>query len=148
MLYREPQPSAPGNSKRVIQSNSATGAQGARVPLAGQSLAYALPRALVLLLLACLLIQGTAVQTHVHFVAQARSAAADASAHAAKPDKGDAAGDCPLCQEMAMAGAYLLPQAIVLPPPPASFLGAGAATIAEFGLHTPALGWLSRAPPQ
>jgi hypothetical protein len=56
--------------------------------------------------------------------------------------------DCPLCQEAAMAGAYLLPPAIVIPPPPAPLPWIAAATIGEFNLLAPALGWLSRAPPR
>jgi hypothetical protein len=113
--------------------------------------ARAWPRALVMLLLACLLIHGTAIQTHIHFTGQARLAAAMSGARAGQTVKSGSGGDateCPLCQEAAMAGAYVLPPAIVLPPPPTPFLWVGVAAVTEFGLLAPARGWLSRAPPR
>ena len=111
-------------------------------------LSRAWPRALVvLLLLACVLVQTTAVQTHIHFVAQP-VLGAHSMAQLAKPAGPDSAADCPLCEEAAMAGAYLLPAGIVVPSPPALMLGNAAATIAEFNLIYLGHGWLSRAPPE
>jgi len=116
------------------------------------ALARAWPPALVSLLLACLLVQGTAVQTHVHFTAKARAAAL-AGPHGQTlraPDTGGGSdpADCPLCQEAATAGAYLLPTAIVLPAPPALPLWAGAAVLRALGVFASAHNWQSRAPPQ
>jgi hypothetical protein len=107
-------------------------------------------RLFAVLLLACVLVQGTLVQSHLHFAGQANRPAAsnEPSAQLAKPAKGDPATECPLCHDAAMAGAYLLPSAAVLPPPPAAILWLFAAPMAAFGLPSPALGWLSRAPPQ
>jgi hypothetical protein len=115
----------------VIEFGSAIGARGAHArPWRG---GRALPRALVMLLLACLLVQGTAIQTHIHFTGQARSAISaapgDRIVQTAKAGGGSDAADCPLCQEAAMAGVYLLPPAIVIPPPPAPLPWIAAATI-------------------
>ena len=109
------------------------------------------PRAFVGLLLLCLLAQGIAVQSHLHFDPQARAATAGTSHRLglSAPKTPDPAADCPLCQEAAMAGVYVLPSLPVLllpPPPPPRWLAA--TTFASFGLLTAALGWQSRAPPQ
>jgi hypothetical protein len=47
-----------------------------------------------------------------------------------------------------MAGAYLLPPSIALPPVAATIPLVPAATIVDFDLLTPVRGWLSRAPPR
>lgn len=102
----------------------------------------------MLLLLASLLVQGTAVQTHLHFAARPITASAsDGAVPVAKAGGNDASADCLLCQEAAMAGAYLLPPIPVLQPPPQALLEATAAAIFGFILLAPALGWRSRAPP-
>ena len=109
-----------------------------------------LPNALLALLLACFVIQGTAVQSHVHFVGRSSgelSLTAPQAARTATPYNDDAA-TCPLCQEAATAGAYLLPAVAAVPPAPAPVLWVSAAAIAAFALLTPARGWRSRAPPQ
>jgi hypothetical protein len=112
--------------------------------------ARAWPRLFAILLLACLLVQGTLVQSHLHFAGQFNPQAASSapSAQLSKPAKGDPAAECPLCHDAAIAGAYLLPSATVLPPPPAAIQWLFTAPMAAFGLPSPALGWLSRAPPQ
>ena len=118
---------------------------------AGGRPSRAWPRALVILLLACWLVQGTAIQTHIHFVNQTRLAQAAAGPSAGrltKPLNGNDPADCPLCQEAAMAGAYLLPPAIALPSPPVAVLWLATATITEFKLLAPRHGWQSRAPPE
>jgi hypothetical protein len=106
---------------------------------------------LVGLLLACLLVQGTVVQTHIHFKSQAAPRVAASAGHivpATERGPNDPAANCPLCQEAMTAGAYLLPLAIVLPPAPAPYLWRATAAIVEFGLLAPSRGWLSRAPPR
>jgi len=106
---------------------------------------------LVVLLLFCFVAQGTAVQSHVHFVGHASPAFEGSVAvrlTAAPSGNGDSPANCPLCQEAAMAGAYVLPQAPTLPPPPAPALRIAVAAMAAFTLLTPSLGWLSRAPPE
>jgi len=108
-------------------------------------------RVLVFFLLLCFVVQGSVVQSHVHLVEQASPlAAAPGPSHiaAAPSGKGDSPADCPLCQEAAMAGAYLLPPVVVLPPPPVLVPWIAAATLAAFGLPAQPLGWLSRAPPE
>ena len=112
--------------------------------------ARAWPRLLAVLLLACVLVQGTLVQSHLHFAGQAnpRVASDEPAAQLSKPAKGDPATDCPLCHEAAMAGTYLLPPATALPTPPAAIPWLFTAPMAAFGLPSPAPGWLSRAPPR
>lgn len=110
-----------------------------------------LSRALVLLLLFCLLAQGTAVRTHLHFIKSAatlQTAADHPPTRLSQSSGGEPAVDCPLCREAAMAGSYVLPPVAVLPPRPlpASW-GAAAASLA-FALPAPAPGWRSRAPPK
>lgn len=113
--------------------------------------ARSLPRLLVFLLLLCFVVNGTALQSHVHFVQQANSFA-PAPGHSqidtAPAGKGNSPADCPLCQEAAMAGAYVLPAVPVLPPAPAPVLWIAEATLPAFALLAPAFGWLSRAPPE
>jgi hypothetical protein len=105
---------------------------------------------LAFLMLLVLLVQGTAVQTHVHWARQVSESAAASrgSIQAANPAQGDSSADCPLCREAAMAGAYILPPAVVLPPPPAAVLWIATAMRAAFGVLTSAHSWQSRAPPQ
>ncbi len=113
--------------------------------------ARAFPSILGFLLLLCLLVQGTAVQTHLHFTRQPTSLTAgpnDRLAKVLKTDEGRPAAHCLLCQEAAMAGAYVTPPAIVLPSPPALVLWTDMAALAAFGLARSAPGWWSRAPPQ
>lgn len=103
------------------------------------------------LLLFILLVQGTLVQTHVHFSERASSPVAvsvDRHAQVSRQSTGDSPVDCPLCQEAAMAGAYTLPPVLVLPSPPAPVLWSAGAVLAGFGLVAPAHAWRSRAPPQ
>lgn len=107
------------------------------------------PWALGLLLVASLLLQATAVQTHVHFTAPTHTITpGERSARISIPATGQSPADCPLCQEAAMAGAYLLPPAIVVPPAPATLHWLAATALLPFGLRAPPRGWQSRAPPQ
>jgi hypothetical protein len=117
----------------------------------GLAVARAWPRVFGLLVLACLLVQGTLVQGHVHLsgrTSPAAVASVEQSLNGAKPAKGDPLTGCVLCHEAAIAGAYLLPQATAIPAPPTAILWLFASPMAAFGLPSPASGWLSRAPPQ
>jgi hypothetical protein len=105
------------------------------------------PRFLFATLLSALLVQALAVQSHIHAAAQANASAAQV-AKSARTVSGDPVTRCALCQEAAMAGAYLLPAVIGLPPAPAAFLWLEPAAPLEFALPDPARGWLSRAPPR
>jgi len=146
MLYRDATTAVVGGSERAMTFGLRSGEHADPKPRLG----FALSRSLVLLLLLCFVVQGTAVQSHVHFVAHASPALAGSStAHLAAPSsKGDSPVDCPLCQEAAMAGSYVLPSVPVLPPPPALVVWTAVAAMAAFTLLTPTLGWLSRAPPE
>src|SRR6187549_2066250 len=95
------------------------------------AVARAWPRALALLLLACVLLQGTAIQAHLHFAQQATliAASADGLSKATAPGHANPTAECALCQEAALQGAYVLPPVVVLPAPPASTLLAAAASI-------------------
>ena len=133
-----------------MRYNSLSGGRGAgALPGPGSLLRSPMAaRALLLVLAICLLVQGTVVQTHVHFTRQANVAASAAHAQLSPAGERDPATDCPLCRETAMAGAYVLPTAPVMLSPPAFVLWITASTMAEFRLLLPALGWLSRAPPR
>jgi hypothetical protein len=109
-----------------------------------------MPGLIVFLLALAFMVHGTAVQSHVHFAEQATATAApNAVQIEASPSKdGDSSAFCPLCQEAAMARAYLLPSAPIVPPPPATDHWAFIAAIAAFAILAPPLGWSSRAPPE
>jgi hypothetical protein len=103
------------------------------------------------LLLVALLLQETAIQAHLHFIERA-GATAEAShgagSYSSNHDKTGIPADCRLCQEAALAGAYLLPAAIVVSLLPNDLAWASEAKLAEFRLLAQPLGWLSRAPPR
>lgn len=128
-------------------------AHAASQPRPGSGLARSRTDARVILtlfLLFCLLGQGTIVQSHIHFVRPAGTTAATSNrlAGVASSGKGDPAIDCRLCREAAIAGAYVLPSATVLPPPPRPFSWIASMAAAEFGLTARFHGWRSRAPPR
>jgi hypothetical protein len=145
-------PESAYGDKRAMQLNLRAGGRTARtLPDPAGRLARALPRVLVFLLLLCFVAQSTAVQSHVHFTGAAgRTVAATADGHARVIPSSTAspAADCPLCQEAAMAGAYVLSPVATLPPPPPAIEPAAVAASVGFALPAPPLGWLSRAPPE
>jgi len=105
----------------------------------------------VFLLLLAFVAQGTAIQAHLHFLGPPGAnsvAAADRAGSAATTNKYDTLANCRLCQEAALAGAYVLPAASTLPPPPPLVTWIAVAAMAAFGLPTAAHSWQSRAPPQ
>jgi hypothetical protein len=106
--------------------------------------------ALLVLMLACLLLQSTAVQAHVHLahLPTSLAAAADGPAQIKATGDEEAAAPCALCLAAASAGHYVLASGNALPPPPARVLGTDPRSLPEFRLLSPAHGWLSRAPPQ
>lgn len=112
---------------------------------------FGAPRSFLLVLLLALLVQGSAVRTHLHFAQDARQLGAAAGSRpvsAATSDGKAAAPDCLLCQESATAGAYLLPGPVALPSTPAPDRWLSAAAMAAYALRRAALGWQSRAPPR
>jgi hypothetical protein len=109
------------------------------------------PSLLLTFLVVCFLVQGTAVQSHVHFIehtSSATAAAGNSHIEAAPSKMGDSPADCPLCQEAAIAGAYVLPAVPVLLQPPAPALWITPTALSAFSLAPLGLGWLSRAPPE
>jgi hypothetical protein len=107
-------------------------------------------RALLFLVLGCLLIQGTAVQAHLHLTPHSGTLAAtnEKQGISEVPGNADARAVCPLCMEAAMSGHYLPGSANALPSPPPAVLGVDPQTLSEFRLLSRAVGWQSRAPPQ
>ena len=135
-----------------MKSRSATHNAGI-LPLGGRFLAYAraVRRLLVVFVLACFVAQGTAVQSHLHWVEHSAATAAGQGhgyVDSAPSRKGESPADCPLCQAAAVAGAFVLPAIPALPPPPPAALWHATPTLASFALLPPSLGWLSRAPPE
>src|SRR5687767_7591295 len=100
------------------------GQAAVRLPASGNSLVRSVVglKTFLFFLLLALLAQGIAIRTHLHFAPQASSLAAapsDRQLHVGGADRDAAAALCRLCKEAAMAGAFVLPPATVLPPPPA-----------------------------
>lgn len=99
--------------------------------------------ALVLAVLIGFAAQSVATQGHVHFN--------PVSAHAAlKPlhrAPADNPATCPLCRDLAQAGHYLTPVAILLDPPAASLVWLGALLLAAWHARSRSHAWLSRGPP-
>jgi hypothetical protein len=147
-------PESAYGDKRAMRLNLRAGGRTAReLPnsAGSRARARALPRVLVFLLLLCFVAQSTAVQSHVHLIGDGgRTVAATADGHTRVIPSSTAspAADCPLCQEAAMAGAYVLSPVAALPPPPPAIEPAAVAASVGFALPAPPLGWLSRAPPE
>jgi hypothetical protein len=113
----------------------------------------------VLFALLAFALQSYTVQTHIHFSAklvaslnhaadadQSKTPAADHNGDPAKPAKGDPA-NCPICQAMANAGAYITPAPAILALPSLAHF-----TIAIFAVRSVAIrplshSWYGRAPP-
>ena len=107
-------------------------------------------KAVLFLVLACLLVQGTAIQAHQHATPLPGPVAttADAPSSVGVSGKAEIRAVCPLCVEAAMSGHYLQPAATTVPEPQVLVLGVDPKSIPEFRLLSRAVGWLSRAPPQ
>lgn len=134
-------------------SRRCAGPEAPELPKSGSLFARArrFPQLAAFLLLLVFVAQGVLVRSHLHAPGQANALAVRSGTYQIQSTPGaigDSSADCVLCQEAAMAGAYLLPHLPVLPPPPALELWVDAATLAAFPLLAPSVGWLSRAPPQ
>ncbi|MBN8809023.1 MAG: hypothetical protein J0I47_12430 [Sphingomonas sp.] len=106
-------------------------------------------RLALLWLTLALLVQGFAVQTHTHFGGERYAAAVrrtlDASPDAKKNTP--VAPACPLCEEKALFGAYLLGGSVTLVPPAAVAATFTTTSLARLALGATSHGWRSRAPP-
>lgn len=115
-------------------------------------LARATVCAATLVAVLCLLWQSLLIQTHIHASLHtvAPSAAGSAPLRAVVRDvQGgpDDAANCPICQERAHSGAFLLPQAIAATPSTTAAIEPGSvATLAPMRT-TRSHAWQSRAPP-
>jgi hypothetical protein len=96
-------------------------------------------------------LQGLAVQTHIHPASMAPVAKL-ASIHAATPaapaKNQDPVDQCPMCQELVHAGAYISPSAALLAAPLAMVRAIPLALLPTRAQSAPAFAWQSRAPPQ
>lgn len=108
-------------------------------------------RALFLALLLSFCWQSLVVQTHQHLdPVRLAGLALTASEEVQAPGKqvpADLPANCPLCREMATAGAYLLPTPIALAAPEATSFHFTPTSLDALTLLPPARGWQSRAPP-
>ena len=115
-------------------------------PLARSGRRFAL-----LWLVVALLVQGFATQTHAHFgVDRAWAAAESARVATAAVDSrknAPAAPVCPLCEEKALFGAYLLGGSITVAAPVEVAYHHAAASLPLLALHLSSHAWRSRAPP-
>lgn len=107
-------------------------------------------RVVLLLVLACVLAQGAAIQAHQHASHWSVPAVAttDEQGSIGAAGKAELRAVCPICVEAAMSGHYLQPTTTAFPAPPVLVLGVDPQSIPEFRLLSRAIGWLSRAPPQ
>lgn len=96
--------------------------------------------------------QSFVTQTHVHFDTDAHMAAFSGQASsAARSDKGKGSSDtpanCPICEEIAHDGLYLLPTLAVLEAPEPAPVWQAVATPIVRAVRKPSHAWRSRAPP-
>jgi hypothetical protein len=108
-------------------------------------------RLALLWLVVALLFQGFATQTHAHFGAD-RTLAAAASMRVATVvvdgrEQGPVTPACPLCEEKALFGAYLLTGSIAIVAPVGTAYRYAAAFLPSLALHASSHAWRSRAPP-
>jgi hypothetical protein len=105
----------------------------------------------LLWLVVALLFQGLVVQTHAHAGADryaTATGAVGAIATAVDDRKdGPAAPVCPLCEEKALFGAYLLGGSIAIPVPVAAAYHYTAASLPLLQPRVSSHAWQSRAPP-
>lgn len=125
-------------------------ARAVALPLAEPRLA-ARWHALLLALLLSFCWQSLVVQTHQHLdpvrLAGLTSAVSENLKTPGKQDPGDIPANCPICREIASAGAYLLPTPVALTAPVAASFHFTPASLDALTLLPPARGWQSRAPP-
>jgi len=117
-------------------------------PFAGS--ARAGRRFALLWLIVALLFQGFATQTHAHFgVDRTWAAAASARLAAVADDQKNSpvAPACPLCEEKALFGAYLLGGSITIAAPGAVVYDYAAVSLPLLALRPSSHAWRSRAPP-
>jgi hypothetical protein len=108
-------------------------------------------RLALLWLVVALLVQGFATQTHAHFGVDRLWAAAESARVATAAVDGQknapVAPVCPLCEEKALFGAYLLGGSITVAAPVEVAYHYAAASLPLLALHLSSHAWRSRAPP-
>jgi hypothetical protein len=120
-------------------------------PTKGRS-ARALSRLAVLWLAFALLCQGFVVQTHAHFGGDRDGTSVTAPqtippAVTVAKKQGPATPACPLCEEQALFGAYLLGSAVTFIAPVAVSHDATATSLPLLARNESSHAWRSRAPP-
>ncbi|MBN9592428.1 MAG: hypothetical protein J0I02_09370 [Alphaproteobacteria bacterium] len=113
----------------------------------------------VLFALLAFALQSYTVQTHIHFSAklvasrnhaadadQSKTPAADHNGDPAKPAKGDPA-NCPICQAMANAGAYITPAPAILALPSLAHFTIAIFVVRSVAIRPLSHSWYGRAPP-
>jgi hypothetical protein len=130
---------------KVMRSNpSRSGVVSAPSFGVGQRLA-------LLWLVVALLVQGFVIQTHAHFGSSRASLTAGpatiAPLAAERRNDGPVAPACPLCEEKALFGAYLLTGSISIAAPLEDTYRPAAASLSSLALLTSSHAWRSRAPP-
>jgi len=94
--------------------------------------------------------QSFVAQTHLHYAPPAFSQAATAPPAVQNGDQRspDLPINCPLCQELATAGQYLLPSLPAIELPDAGEVWLSLASLPELTVREASHIWRSRAPPQ
>ncbi len=106
-------------------------------------------RLLVALTLAAFVQQGLVTQAHIHVAAATapQPVAGTLGGHGTGPVRDDPS-QCPLCQEFVLAGAYLAPAAIVIPPPALALFHVTRPAPQAPHVDATSHAWLGRGPPQ
>jgi hypothetical protein len=124
-------------------------AQPVSIPVAKKPL---LARLAILFALAAFMVQGLAVQIHIHglaaqptYLAGSTQLAAPSAPHSQDPFD---PANCPLCQEALHAGSYIVPAATEIFVLLNAVAVAPAFTLAPRPAAEPRQGWQSRAPPR
>lgn len=107
-------------------------------------------RVVVLLALLTFALQSYVTQTHIHFELSSANGIA-AAAPLAPPGKHpfqETPANCPICQEIAMAGHYVTPGAAVLTLPSQSVSIVPLKIVVRFVVEAVSHDWHGRAPPK
>jgi hypothetical protein len=97
--------------------------------------------------------QSYLVQTHIHGLPQSllMAAGGQTASPTPAPNKSPLDGtpaDCPLCQDFLVAGSYVLPVAIVAPPPSFIYAPIEISVVLPHVLQSLSHSWQGRAPPR
>jgi len=104
--------------------------------------------AVALLALITFALQSYVTQTHIHFDSAESDVIAAAHVPPGKLPSKETPANCPICQEIAMAGHYVTPGAVILAPPPQAVSIVPMEIAVRFIVDAVSHDWRGRAPPR